>query len=234
MSFPSSLPSYAGFTATHTLAQDGHAAQENQQETDIIAIATKMGTGSSTPTANTFLRGSGVGTSDWSNVNLSGADVNGTLPTSKFDTIAMLGLIYPVGCIYTETTGVNPGTTFGFGTWTQTGKGRVLIGQGTSDQLFNAGDIGGESNHSLTTNEMPSHTHTQNSHTHPPVANTYFVTSNTDTNNGGSGSSGELGSAGQAPTTTGATTAVNQNTGGSASHNNLQPYQVVYFWQRTA
>ena len=30
------------------------------------------------------------------------------------------------------------------------------------------------------------------------------------------------------------TTATNQNTGGSASHNNMPPYLVVFMWKRTA
>ena len=80
MSFPSAVPSYNGFTSSHTLAQDNHASQHNAEQADIVALATKTGTGSSTPTNNTVLRGTGTGTSSWAPVNQS-TDVTGVLAT---------------------------------------------------------------------------------------------------------------------------------------------------------
>src|SRR3989304_4166076 len=41
--------------------------------------------------------------------------------------------VYPIGSIYTEITGVNPATTFGFGTWSAFGAGKVLIGLDSGD-----------------------------------------------------------------------------------------------------
>lgn len=229
MAFPTSLPSYAGFTSSHTLSQDNHAAQHNQEQTDITAVATKIGTGSSTPTSNKVLRGDGVGTSSWSQVDLS-TDITGQLPAANAANV--LAAVYPIGSIYTETTGINPGITFGFGSWAAFGGGRVLIGAGTSDQVFTAGATGGESNHTLTTAELASHGHniTDPGHTHPPTGNNFLE--------GGAGTN--VYTAGtvqlQLPTATGsAVTGITVNNAGSDNaHNNLQPYIVVYFWKRTA
>lgn len=80
--FPSSIPSYAGFTSSHTLATDQHASQHNAEQADVTAIATKIGTGASTPVNSTLLRGNGTGTSTWAQANLS-TDVTGLLPTTN-------------------------------------------------------------------------------------------------------------------------------------------------------
>jgi hypothetical protein len=80
--FPGSTPSFAGFTSSHTLAQDNHAAQHNLEQGEIVALATKIGTGASTPTANTVLRGTGAGTSAFGQVDLT-TDVSGQLPIAS-------------------------------------------------------------------------------------------------------------------------------------------------------
>lgn len=219
--FPTSIPSYLGFTATHTLATDTHAAQHNQEQADIIAIATKMGTGSSTPSSGNVLAASGTGTSSWSQVNLTSM-ITGVLSvtnggTGQSSIASFISNAYPVGCIYTEVTGVNPGTTFGFGTWVAFGAGRVLVGNGSSDQAFTAGTTGGESNHLLTTGEMPSHNHALN-------ARAYI--------GDGAGTAVSLAVTGASFIKT--TTDTTANAGSGSTHNNLQPYLVVYFWQRTA
>lgn len=77
--YPGAIPSYAGFTSSHTLAADNHAAQSNAGQADIIALATKVGTGASTPTSGLLLRGSGTGTSAWAQAGLA-TDVSGVLP----------------------------------------------------------------------------------------------------------------------------------------------------------
>lgn len=82
MAFPGATPSYAGFTAGHTLAQDSHAAQSNAEQADIIALSNKLGTGASTPTSGLLLRGNGIGTSAWGQVILT-SDVSGVLPQAN-------------------------------------------------------------------------------------------------------------------------------------------------------
>lgn len=94
-------------------------------------------------------------------------DENGKIPVER-----LFDAIYPVGSIYISSNSTNPGTLFG-GTWEAYAQGRTLIGNGTSDQAFNAGATGGSSTHTLTTNEMPSHTHTQNSHNHSQNSHTH-------------------------------------------------------------
>lgn len=81
-SFPGSLASFAGFTSSHTLSADNHAAQHNLEQAEILAAQTKIGTGASTPILNTILRGTGAGTSSWAQVVLT-TDVTGILPIAN-------------------------------------------------------------------------------------------------------------------------------------------------------
>ena len=95
MAFPSSTPSYAGFTSSHTLAADNHASQSNSEQADIIALANKVGTGASTPTSGNLLRGNGTGTSTWAQAQLS-SDVTGVLTTTNGGT-GTTTLTFPAG-----------------------------------------------------------------------------------------------------------------------------------------
>lgn len=71
---------------------------------------------------------------------------------------------YPVGSIYMSVNATNPSTILGGGTWERIAQGRTLIGEGTSDKAFSAGAIGGESSHTLSRSEMPSHSHDVTAH----------------------------------------------------------------------
>ena len=143
---------------------------------------------------------------------------------------------FPVGSIYLSVNNVNPGTIFG-GTWEQI-KDRFLLGAGST---YTAGATGGSATHKLTVSEMPSHTHTQNSHYHaglsygsPDGGGNTCVVSTTYSSTGCI----ELGwsrSSSGAPydnVYTKYATATNKNTGGGSAHNNMPPYLVVYIWKR--
>lgn len=80
--FPVATPSFTGFTSSHTLSQDGHAAQHNLEQGEIIALANKVGTGSSTPVSGRLLRGTGAGTTAWAQADLT-TDVTGVLPQAN-------------------------------------------------------------------------------------------------------------------------------------------------------
>lgn len=71
----------------------------------------------------------------------------------------LLSLVYPVGSIYTSVNNTNPGSFLG-GTWVSFGAGRTLIGVNSSDNDFSASQkTGGTKQVTLSTDQMPSHTH---------------------------------------------------------------------------
>lgn len=68
--------------------------------------------------------------------------------------------MYPIGSIYMSVNNVNPSTLFG-GTWVPWGSGRVPVGVNADDTNFSSVEkTGGASTHTLTTEQLPSHTHT--------------------------------------------------------------------------
>lgn len=85
----------------------------------------------------------------------------------------IVDFIYPVGSLFISTTSTNPSTYLG-GTWERWGSGRVPVSVSDTDSDFSAGKTGGEKTHTLTTAEMPSHSHAKGtlatsdsgSHTH--------------------------------------------------------------------
>lgn len=122
-------------------------------------------------------------------------------------------LMHRVGDIIFSTSDENPSTIYG-GTWVAWGKGQVPVGVDTSDSDFNTVEkTGGEKEHTLTVDEMPSHKH--------DFGQQFTTTSNL------SGSYGYYMIAGTQ-------TDVIKNTGGNQPHNNLQPYITCYMWKRIA
>lgn len=148
---------------------------------------------------------------------------------------ATLLAVYPVGAIYTSVSSTDPSTLFG-GTWASFGAGRVLVGRDSGDTDFDtAEETGGAKTHTLTTSEMPSHSHTH------PGANSNWKFGGFYDNSGVSGKlniadSGSgvymLGSSGGYGDLSMDRSTASSGSGGS--HNNLQPYIVVYMWKRTA
>lgn len=123
--------------------------------------------------------------------------------------VATLGL-YPVGSIYMSVVETSPATLFG-GTWERI-KDAFLLSAGDT---YAAGATGGEAEHTLTIDEMPSHSH----ELHMDKA-----TSEGRYNDGYIGKGGY---------TTGNARYTN-STGGGLAHNNMPPYLAVYVWKRTA
>jgi hypothetical protein len=115
---------------------------------------------------------------------------------------------YPVGSIYLSLNGTSPASIYG-GTWTQINE-RFLLGSGGT---YAAGSTGGEATHTLTVEEMPSHTHSINANTNHGVNHGYLSSSGYTSAN---------------------YTASTNSTGGSKAHNNMPPYLAVYVWKRIA
>tara|TARA_R110000772_G_scaffold218492_1_gene329079 strand:- start:9 stop:725 length:717 start_codon:yes stop_codon:yes gene_type:complete len=141
---------------------------------------------------------------------------------------AALQAVYPVGSVYVSTITTNPGTTFGFGTWSAFGAGKVLVGQDAGDASFDVlEETGGSKDATLV-----SHTHTATV-TDPGHSHTFVFEPGL-----AQGGSGRNGVGGTEPfgTTTAVTgiTVANSTEGSSATNANLQPYVVVKMWKRTA
>lgn len=120
---------------------------------------------------------------------------------------------YPVGSIYMSVNSTSPSTLFG-GTW-QRIQDRFLIAAGST---YKAGGTGGEATHTLTVNEMPSHTHNASLSARQcddPHDTSYIST-------------GGMESYRRSFSVT------VENSGGNAAHNNMPPYLSVYVWKRTA
>lgn len=136
----------------------------------------------------------------------------------------LVDIIYPVGSIYmtaTLSTAAQVGAALG-GTWVKWGSGRVPVGVDTSQSEFNKVEkTGGEAYHTLSVNEMPSHSHT--------LSTSYPITEGNTYNDKVSSANEDAVWNGNAHNSL----AINY-TGGSAAHINLQPYITCYFWKRTA
>jgi len=169
------------------------------------------GTGSVT---ELYLIGGTGGEIQLTNVGkIKAENIGGVYPAASVSTLTtILSLIYPVGSIYIETTGVNPATTFEVGTWAAFGAGKVMVGLNAADADFDtAEETGGAKTHTLLTAEMPAHTHTI-----------------------GEGANLYSGYAQFASVINKLNDRATSSTGGGGAHNNLQPYIVKYVWQRTA
>ena len=146
----------------------------------------------------------------------------------------LVDLIYPVGSIYISMLDTNPNLLFGKGNWSLIAPGRVLVGVNSDDTDFNtSGKIGGVKTHTLTSNEMPSHTHTQNAHNHG-IWGSSDTTNTNPPNSLKTGNTQNYQGTGTNQKPIFDTIAVNQNTGGGNAHNNLQPYLTCYMWERIA
>lgn len=133
----------------------------------------------------------------------------------------MIDLVYPVG--RTIICDHNPQDDYTWQRWEQDFKDRFPLGAGDT---YTAGSMGGEATHTLTANEMPSHSHDR------IVCQSYCLGDKGLPVNGTAQSAAVIMSNGQYNQTIGyyGTTP----SGGSAAHNNMPPYKAVRMWTRTA
>ena len=119
--------------------------------------------------------------------------------------------IFPIGSIYLSVSSANPSTIFG-GTWEQI-KDKFLLACG---DIYENGETGGEANVTLTTAQLPKHTHKTGIAVNP----FYSSGNNGDWNQPAYIGDGNGRSSGIA--------------GGDQPHNNMPPYLTVYMWKRIA
>ena len=134
------------------------------------------------------------------------------------ESVTFLDYFYPVGTYYeTSDSDFNPNIAWG-GIWVEDTKGKVLVAIDKDIADFNTiNKIGGEKEHTLSINEMPSHQHKMS------LAN-YNGTDNV---------SGVAWSASSSKRYAYSNDMV-EPVGGSKAHNNMPPYIVVKRWHRTA
>ena len=193
--------------------------------------------------------------------------VNGVEPDENANiTIPQVSIlqVYPVGSIYMSVVETNPAELFG-GTWEAIAPGRVLLGAGeySSSISYTAGDKGGVTRTTLTSSNIPKHTHTVEiatkvqSHKHKngvfdeaaagngPLSSNYGATKMypaatqhvmaADSSAFGTNTQLYMGYTGEASTTH--THDVTVGSYGASSPTPIsvvQPYLVVYMWKRTA
>ena len=158
----------------------------------------------------------------------------------------ILETTHPVGSLEINTSGINPSEYLG-GEWESFGSGRTLVGVDSSDSDFDTvEETGGEKTHTLTTNEIPAHTHGskslvgtwanwgEGSGMVSSTANGYKVTGIVsavgDNNQYGWGTS--TGRDGDNTSLKIDATHEHNGGGGSQGHNKLQSDITVYFWRR--
>ena len=128
----------------------------------------------------------------------------------SWKTTMIVDLIYPIGSIFISTNNTNPFEAMGIGTWEKI-EDRFLLASGTKHKN---GSTGGEATHTLTVEEMPSHSHELN-------------------DIGVDWSAGPRSYSAQTTTTSSRVIVVNP-VGGGQAHNNMPPYLAVYMWKRIA
>ena len=160
--------------------------------------------------------------------------------TLKVGGKSLLDLVYPVGAVYMSMTGTPPSVLFG-GTWKAI-EGRFLL---AANATYPVTSTGGAASHTLTTEQMPTHSHrvlgyvdaenVGHDHGIPNIksgqSGEYGVYA--ETWGYGSGSR-ELNTNFVDITHNHSVDITSQTTGGGKSFSLLPPYMAVYMWRRTA
>ena len=127
----------------------------------------------------------------------------------------IVNAVYPVGARIEFETDTDPNTLYPWQTWTQR-KGEFAYAYDDSHAI---GTTGGEATHTLTTNEMPKHSH----YIKLAAGGGYYI-----------GSGNSIPSWNSTATTGYNDTSILGNSGDSQAHNNMPPYRAVAVWVRTA
>lgn len=150
--------------------------------------------------------------------------------------------IYPVGSIYMSTASTSPASLFG-GTWERI-QGKFLLAANDSADDYNAGKTGGSVSTTLTTENLPAHTHGSKS-----LSGTFRMRKSTGDANEITAVSGIVSSAAYSTTTTTITnsstkygqqtitinaTHEHSSVGSGTAFSNMPPFLAVYVWQRIA
>lgn len=132
-------------------------------------------------------------------------------------------MMYPVGSIYMSVNDTSPTTLFG-GTWERI-KDTFLLSAGDT---YAGGSVGGESTHTLTIDEMPSHEgHLETNGTNMGGNIAAFLNNTILTVHGsiGRGWNVQMGNE---------IVPAGHTKGSGLAHNNMPPYLAVFVWKRTA
>lgn len=236
--YPTSLDNFTNPTGSSALTSPDHAGQHSDLNDAVEQLQAKVGVNNSavttsldykvatnTPTGCIMLYSGSTAPSGW--LLCDGSAILRSGYTALF---ALVGTTYGPG---------NGVSTFNLPNL----KGRVPVGRDAAQTEFDAlGENGGAKTHTLSTSEMPSHTHVQNAHNHgitdPGHAHAYGFWFGTAGGSVGATLTGVTQVSSQTNNqTTGISinnqTATNQNTGGGGAHNNLQPYLVLNYIIKT-
>lgn len=230
-----------------------HVAGQPIPSTGLVKVFDGLGNESSLSVGRS---GNGVsvsGTITTTSLNASSNITTGFLkagnvnyPTSPVD-ISLLNLIYPVGAVYFSAFSTSPALLFG-GAWDRIADGMFIVGQGTGtdrndlSQYFGPGkSTSGEYKHTLTTGQLPSHSHTgygvsitsETTTGGSQVSNPWDTLKNKSVLVHDSGGHG-IGTATSEVNGTLDTELIIDETGSDQSHNNTPPGFGLYVYTRTA
>ena len=150
---------------------------------------------------------------------------------------AALAAAYPVGSIYMATVNTSPATLLGFGTWVRYGQGRMPIS--ADDSTYTLGSTGGSATTTLSTANLPSHSHSATSTSSvsdPGHSHIYYLKTGNGYRPSADGNENNGYDAHTSTSTTGITVSTSTsigNTGSGTAATTISPYIVVYMWNRT-
>jgi hypothetical protein len=167
----------------------------------------------------------------------NGASISGCLSADCIDIagFTLIDYLYPVGAVYFSIDDNNPSTRFSGTSWNKIADGRFIAGVGTgTDQNSNSrsissGNNGGSYIHTLTVNQIPSHTHSPVEDPSFPYVVTWPYLGVISRQEAGSDSQDSFMFPGQRPQAQ-----TLSEVGGNAPHENTPPGFGLYIWQRTS